>query len=144
MVFNGQRQIYRQLSAYITDYHSLFIIKITIYHIIQIKYSKNNSELNSDIFLAHLHSEGELLSSHFVRRPSLRPSASPSINIMLCPHLLWNHWSQSYETSHIESPWCLVGPKWNSCWSKKLISITNKDIKIWFSPECSLWFSAPV
>ena len=42
--------------------------------------------------LAHLHSEGKLLSSHFVRRPSASPSTSPStslsVNIMLCPHLL--------------------------------------------------------
>ena len=52
-----------------------------------------------------------------VVRPSLRPSLR-LLTITMGRYLLRNYWCQSSETSHIESPWCLVGPNWNSCWSK--------------------------
>ena len=38
-------------------------------------------DFNTCILLAHLHSEGELLLSHFVRRPSVTPSVTrPSLH----------------------------------------------------------------
>ena len=91
-------------------------------------------------FLAHLHSEGELLSYHFVRRPSVPLHPLNNYDGTLSPQKL------------------LISELWNSCWSKiqdgrqaailnirKLdISLTNKDIKLWFSLECSCWHSASV
>ena len=77
---------------------------------------------------------------------------------LCCTHISSETTCLSSETSYIESKWCLVGPNRNSLWSKIqkgvrgrfwnfiycIISLTNQDIKIMFSPKCSLLLSTSV